>query len=112
MLDKNGYPGSVLSTILTRIYLGFAQATVTGNGSNQVTINIVGNIDANQSGLVVGSKYYMDEKGGLLPIRPWHTPVDLEVGTAISASTLVLANNQNTSGFTTASTVADVIVND
>ena len=95
-----------------RIYLGVAQATVTGNGSNQVTVNIVGNIDTNQSGLTVGAKYYMNEKGDLVPHKPWHSPVDLEVGTAISATTLVLANNQNTSSMTVASTVADVLVDD
>ena len=93
-----------------RIYLGIAQATVTGNGSNQVTINIVGNTDSNQSGLVVGAKYYMNEKGNLVPNKPYHGPVDLEVGTAISASTLVLANNQNTSGMSTSSSTSDLLL--
>ena len=91
-------------------YLGIAQATVTGNGSNQVTVNIVGNTDANQSGLTIGAKYYMTETGGLISSKPYHSPIDLEVGTAISASTLVLANNSNASGMTTSSSSSDLLL--
>ena len=93
-------------------FVGLAKTTVTGNGSNTVDINIVGSVDENQSGLLPGTTYYMNHEGTAIPGVPFDSIVDINIGTAISATKLIVANANNTSGMTTSSSTSDLLLDD
>ena len=93
-------------------YVGIAKTTVTGNGSNTVDINIVGSVDETQSGLLPGTTYYMNHEGTAIPGVPFDSIVDINIGTAISATKLIVANANNTSGMTTSSSTSDLLLDD
>ena len=93
-------------------YIGLAKTTVTGNGSNTVDINIVGSVDENQSGLLPGTVYYLIHEGNPVAAAPYDSLVDINIGTAISATNLVVANSANTSGLSHSSTATNLLTDD
>ena len=84
-------------------YVGLAKTTVTGNGSNTVDINIIGSVDENQSGLLPGTVYYLNHEGTAIAAAPYDSYVDINIGTAVSATKLIVANTSNASGLTVSS---------
>ena len=93
-------------------YIGLAKTTVTGNGSNTVDINIIGSVDTNQSGLAPGKNIYINHEGSAVPGFPFDSLIDINIGTAVTATSLIVANAVNSSGMSTSSSSSDLIIDD
>ena len=54
----------------------------------------------------------MNHEGTAIPGVPFDSIVDINIGTAISATKLIVANANNTSGMTTSSSTSDLLLDD
>ena len=54
----------------------------------------------------------MNHEGTAIPAVPFDSIIDINIGTAISATKLIVANANNTSGMTTSSQSGDLLTDD
>ena len=66
-------------------FIGFVGSSF--SATSTATIQVVGNINANQSGLTIGSKYYVQKDGALLPDE---ANPSVYAGRAISATSILI----------------------
>ena len=82
---QNSVPLTTISNLTATNFLGFSEAAYAN--TDTATINIVGSVNTNQSGLLVGQKYYVQGDGTLSTTVG---NVRVEAGTALNSTTLLI----------------------
>ena len=77
----------------TFVGLGADASNVTAG--NTVTVTVAGGTNEQQSGLVIGANYFIDEFGTLFAHgSPDINQVNIRVGTAVSATKMLITNDR------------------